>query len=142
MYRLEAENFLLEFDPMVYETDLSFPLNMSLHLKVVSYGFSVDSMMDIDVYGLAGFAASLNRLYETLGGYARLEEPYGDSYLEFTVCGRGHIHVKGSIYHHVNDCEHELTFENEFDQTYLKCFAKSLFDDYKKYVRISYLYDE
>lgn len=33
--------------------------------------------------------------------------------------------------------EHELIFENEFDQTYLKCFAKSLFEDYKKYVEAS-----
>ena len=137
MYRLEAENFLLEIAPMIYETDLSFPLNTSLDIKVVSYGFSVDAMMDIDVYGLAGFAASLNRLYETLGGYARLEEPYGDCYLEFTVCSRGHIYVKGSIYHRVNNHEHELIFENEFDQTYLKCFAKSLFEDYKKYVEAS-----
>ena len=94
MYRLESENFLLEFNPTVYENDLSFIVNTSLGIKVFSYGFSADSVMDIDVRDLAGFSISLNRLYETLKGSARLEDPYGvHSYIEFIACSGGHIKV-------------------------------------------------
>ena len=136
MYRLESENFLLEFNPTVYENDLSFAVNTSLGIKVFSYGFSADSVMDIDVRGLAGFSISLNRLYETLKGSARLEDPYGvHSYIEFIACSGGHIKVKGSIHNgNAYGYEQELAFENELDQTYLKSFVKALFDDYKKYV--------
>lgn len=52
MYRLDTENFLLEFDLMI--TDFSFLLDMGLDIKVIRYGFSVNCMMDIDAYGLAG----------------------------------------------------------------------------------------
>ena len=77
MYRLELENFCVEFNPTIHENDLPFPVNTSLNIKVFSYGFSADAVMDIDVRGLADFAISLNRLYETLKGSAILETPYG-----------------------------------------------------------------
>lgn len=136
MYNLKSENFFLEFAPTIYENDLSFPINTSLGIKVSSYGFSTDSVMDIDVRGLADFSISLNRLYETLKGAARLEEPYGvHSYIEFIACNGGHIKVKGNIHNkNAYGYEQELSFENELDQTYLKSFVKELFDDYKKYV--------
>lgn len=135
MYRLEAENFLLEFIPVIYENDLLFPVNTSLNIKVFSCGFSAESVLDIDVRRLADFALSLNKLYETLKGSARLEEAYGvHSYIEFIACSRGHIKVKGNIHNgNAYGYEHELTFENEIDQTYLKSFVKALFADYKKY---------
>lgn len=56
IYRLESENFRLEFNPIIHENDLAFPVNTSLNIKVFSYGFSADSVMDVDVRGLAGFA--------------------------------------------------------------------------------------
>lgn len=135
MYKLEAENFLLELSPVIYESDLSFPVNTSLGIRVFSYEFSAESAMEIDVHGLADFAVCLNKLYETLKGSAKLEEPYGaHSYIEFIACSGGHIEVRGRIHNgNAYGYKQELVFENEFDQTYLKCFAKDLFAGYKKY---------
>lgn len=136
MYRLEAENFLLELKPEVHQDDLPFPVNTSLHVKVCSYGFSAESTMDMDARMLADFAVYLNGLYETLQGSAKLEEPYGvHCYIEFTACRRGHIKVEGVIHNgNAYGYEQELHFENEFDQTYLHSFARALFSDYAKYV--------
>lgn len=135
MYRLELENFCLEFNPTIHENDLPFPVNTSLNIKVFSYGFSADSVMDIDVRGLAEFAVSLNRLYETLKGSARLEEPYGvHNYIEFTALRQGHINIKGKIHNRkAYGYEQELTFENELDQTYLKSFVRDLLAAFGKY---------
>lgn len=136
MYKLETENFLLELEPEVHQDDLPFPINTSLSIKVFSHGFSAESVMDIDVRGLADFAVHLNELYETLKGSARLEEPYGvHCYIELMACCRGRVKVKGDIHNrNAFGDEQELTFENEFDQTYLKSFARALFTDYAKYV--------
>lgn len=137
MYRLETENFLLEMGPEVHENDLSFRVNTNLSVKVVSYGFSAEAVMDIDVRELVEFALRLNELYETLEGSARLEEPYGmRCYIEFTACGRGHIKVRGEV-HNGMAYEHEqkLTFENEIDQTDLKTFAKALLADDPKFYK-------
>ncbi len=135
MYKLETENFFLELDPEVHQKDVPYPVNTSLPIKVISNGFSAESIMDVDVRGLARFAVYLDELYETLEGSARLEEPYGlHSYIEFTACGRGHIKVKGNIHNSIAyEYEQELRFENEIDQTHLKRFVKALLADHKKY---------
>ncbi len=135
MYRLEAENFLLELRPEVHRDDLLFPVNTSLKVRVSSCGFSGESVMDMDVRGLAIFSASLSRLCERLQGSARLEEPYGSHcYVEFTACRGGHIKITGDL-HKANACGYaqELAFENEIDQTYLNGFARALWADYAKY---------
>lgn len=137
MYRLETENFFLEIEPEVHENDLSFRGNTNLSVKVASYGFSAEAVMDIDVRELVEFALRLNELYETLEGSARLEEPYGmRGYIEFLACGRGHIKVRGEV-HNGMDHGHEqkLTFENEIDQTDLKTFAKALLADDPKFYK-------
>ncbi|MCI8332466.1 MAG: hypothetical protein HFE78_06540 [Clostridiales bacterium] len=135
MYRLETENFLLELDAKVYQDDLIFPVNANLNIKVFSYGFSAESVMDIDTLRLADFAVQIHKLYETLNGSARLEEPYGfHCYIEFTACGGGHIKITGNIHSGKGyGSEQELAFENEIDQTYLKSFSKELLADYAKY---------
>ena len=91
--------------------------------------------MDIDDIALSDFAVNLNKLYETLSGSARLEEPYGMyCFLEFAAVTGGHIRIKGRIHNKKGiGYGHELTFENEVDQTYLRGFAKILFVDYGKY---------
>ena len=78
---------------------------------------------------------NLNELYETLSGLVRLEEPYGmHCFLEFTAVRSGHIRIKGRIHNKKGiGYGHELTFENEVDQTYLGGFAKTLFADFGKY---------
>jgi len=87
--------------------------------------------MDVDDLRLADFAVQLNKLYETLNGSASLEEPGSAlGFISFAATTGGHIKVWGYIhYKHTQ----ELTFENEFDQTYLKNFAEALFADYGKY---------
>lgn len=91
--------------------------------------------MDIDDIALSDFAVNLNELYETLSGSARLEEPYSmHCFLEFTTVTGGHIRIKGYIHNKMGvGYGHELTFENEVDQTYFRGFAKTLFVDYGKY---------
>lgn len=132
MYRLETKNFFLEIRPEVHENDLPFRINTRLSVKVVSYGFSAEAVMDIDAREFVKFALRLNELYETLGGSARLEEPYGmRCYIEFIACGRGHIQVKGEVHNGTNHgYEQKLAFENEIDQTDLKTFAKALLAEF------------
>lgn len=135
MYRLKTEHFFLEFNPELHQDDFSYAVNTSLSIKVISYGFSAKSIIDIDVRELANFAVQLNGLYETLEGSARLEELYGvHSYIEFMACGRGHIAVKGNIHNgNAYGYEQKLSFENEIEQTCLKSFAKGLYANYKRY---------
>ena len=135
MYRLKTEHFLLEFNPELHQDDFSYAVNTSLSIKVISYGFSAESIMDIDVRKFANFTVHLNEIYETLEGSARLEEPYGGhGYIEFMACGRGHIAVKGNIHNgNAYGYEQELSFENEIEQTWLKSFAKGLYANYKRY---------
>ena len=135
MYSLKTEHFFLEFNPELHQDDFLYAVNTSLSIKVISYGFSAESIMDIDVRKLANFTVQLNELYETLEGSARLEEPYGGhGYIEFMACGRGHIAVKGNIHNgNAYGYEQELSFENEIEQTCLKSFAKGLYANYKRY---------
>ena len=71
----------------------------------------------------------------TLKGSAKLEAPYDvHSCIEFIACNGGHIKVKGNIHNGgAYGYKHELVFENELDQTYLKSFVKDLFADFEKY---------
>ena len=127
MYKLETENFSLELLPGIHQDNFPYPKANSLQVKV--------SSMDIDDIALSDFAVNLNELYETLSGSVRLEEPYSmHCFLEFTAVTGGHIRIKGYIHNKMGvGYGHELTFENEVDQTYLGGFAKTLFADYGKY---------
>jgi len=128
-YCLNSENFCLHIKLKVFEEDIRLPANTSMEAAVQSDGFSATAAMDIDIRELAKFAADLSRIYETLSGEARIEEPYGRHlYLSFTGDGRGHIAVKGYLEKgsragHIQSLE----FENEIDQTYLKGFSRDLF---------------
>ena len=135
MYRLNAEGFSLELTPRVLQEKFPYPEANSLRVQVSSRGFSADSFMDVDDLHFAAFAVQLNELYETLKGSVRLEEPYSmHCFLEFIAAAGGHIHVKGNLHNKMGiGHAHELTFENEFDQTYLRTFAKALFADYGRY---------
>ena len=135
MYKLKTERFLLELRPELHQNDLPYPVNCSLGVSVSSYGFSAETIMDINASRLGEFAVCLNELYETLKGSAKLEEVYGtESFLEFTAVSRGYIRVRGTL-HSGTDYGYtqELNFENEFDQTYLRSFAQDLLADYGRY---------
>ena len=135
MYRIETNNFILELIPGEHQDEYPYPTNNSLRVKVSSYGFSADNYIDADELHLTYFAVELNKLYETLQGSAKLEDPYGArSYIEFIARSGGHIRVVGRINNNeAHGFEQELSFDNEIDQTYLRGFAKALFNDYGKY---------
>lgn len=135
MYRIETETFILELFPEIYEHDFEYPVNVYLGVKVSSYGYSADTFMDVGVQGIAGFAAQLKSLYESLEGEARLEEPYSvHNYIEFYAKKGGHIRVRGRLNNKdAFGYTQEIYFENEFDQTYLREFIHRLFADFSKY---------
>ena len=86
--------------------------------------------MDIDIKDLARLGRDLCRIYDTLQGNARLEEPYGQHlYLSFVVYNSGHISIKGCL-HKGNriGLEQVLEFENDVDQTSLRSFYLELLD--------------
>ena len=59
-------------------------------------------------------------------------------FIELTAGAGGHIRIKGRIHNKKGiGYGHELIFENEVDQTYLRGFAKALFADFGKYAEWS-----
>lgn len=135
MYRIGADTFLLELFPEVHEQDFVYPVNVTLGVKVSSYGYSADTFMDVSVQGIAEFALQLKALYETLTGEARLEEPYSvHNYIEFIAETGGHIRVMGRLNNKSTfGYMQEIIFENEVDQTYLRTFVNRLLADFSKY---------
>ena len=135
MYRIETDTFILEFSPEIHEQDFAYPVNVTLGVKVSSYGFSADIFMDVGVQDIAEFAVQLKNLYETLSGESKLEEPYSvHNYIEFIAETGGHIKVTGRLNNkNAFGYTQEIKFENEIDQTILRSFINQLFSDFSKY---------
>ena len=134
MFKLQTNEFELEFEPIVYEMDMEYPVNTILNVYVNSYGFSSTTIMEINIKDFSIFVKKLSEIYDTLSGKVRLEEPYGVSYLEFEAKTGGHIQVRGKLYGQRNGYSQELSFENKFDQTYLRGFVKELVVKYHHYL--------
>ena len=93
-----------------------------------------------DIKEFAQFAFNLKYMYDHLKGVAMIREPFGNqNYICFEMDHCGHIHVRGKVDSCGRNCWMQtLTFENAFDQTYLRGFANSLFAAYETYLnRIS-----
>ena len=135
MYRIEADTFILELSPEIHEQDFAYPVNVYLGVKVSSYGYSADTFMDVGVQGIAEFAVQLKKLYETLSGKARLEEPYSvHNYIEFIAETGGHIKVMGRLNNkNAFGYTQEINFENMIDQTYIRDFVNQLLADFDRY---------
>ena len=135
MYRIETDTFILELIPEIYLQDFAYPVNVTLGVKVSSYGYSAETFMDVGVQDIAEFAVQLNNLYETLEGEAKLEEPYSvHNYIVFIAEPNGHIKVTGQLNNkNVFGYTQEINFENEIDQTFLRSFIDQLFTDFRKY---------
>ena len=133
-YQLKTDNFFLGCELQVFESDIKYPSNTVMQISVSSSGFSGESSMDIDVKQFAVFSAELLNIYDTLTGAARIDEPYGEQFIQFSGNGLGLIQVKGYLIDNsANGCIQKLNFENEFDQTYLKDFSHMLYDAYYNY---------
>ena len=129
-HTLTSETFSLELELQIFEADIAYSSNTIMTVTVESDGFRGCTDMDIDIKDFARFAAGASRLYDTLGGTARIEEPYGhQQFLELAGDGIGHVEVCGMLHSGTQ----ELRFENVFDQTYLKDFAKEIERVYGKY---------
>ena len=66
MYRIETNTFILELSPKIHEQDIEYPINVTLGVKVSSYGYLAETFLDVGVQGIAEFAVQLKNLYETL----------------------------------------------------------------------------
>ena len=133
---LETENFFVCIEPEIFEADMNLPTNTLLKTDVRSDGFAASTTMDIDIKDLVRLGRDLCRIYDTLQGNARLEEPYGQHmYISFMGNNSGHISVKGRL-HKDNriGLEQVLEFENDVDQTSLRPFCFELLDNYEKYL--------
>lgn len=131
---LSADNFSIIFELEIFENDLEYPINTTLHVTVQSCGFSGNASMDIGIKEFAQFCCKLSTLYDSLKGNAKIQEPYGcQQYIEFQADKLGHILVNGMI-RSGSEFIHELKFENVIDQTILYRFQKELIEAYAKYL--------
>lgn len=130
-YILKTESFELSIKLKVFEDDIKYPNNTIMSIKVESNGFCANTNMDINIKDFAKFTVDLYKIYETLSGEAKIEEPYGmHMYLYFKGNGRGHISIKG----YLTNCGQSLEFENNIEQTCLQEFCYNLKQIYCKYL--------
>ena len=131
---LSIDNFSIIFELEIFENDLEYPINTTLHITVHSCGFSGNASMDIGIKEFAKFCYKLSMLYDSLKGNAKIQEPYGyQQYIEFQADKLGHILVNGII-RSGSEFTHELKFENVIDQTILYKLQKELNEAYSKYL--------
>lgn len=135
-HKLSTEDFTIEIEIDIFEEEFDYPVNSTLDIYINSDKFGARTTMDIHINDFVIFVRDLKKLYDNLEGFAKLEEVYSTySYIEFEGKRNGHILVKGCLNNHCrNGFKQELSFENEFDQTYLKIFAKELYGNYNKYI--------
>lgn len=140
IHELTSPHFFLSCELEIFESDIAYPNNTTLHVSINSDGFCAVANMDIDINEFAQFAFDLKYMYDHLKGVAVFREPFGNqNFIRFEIDRCGHIHVSGKV----DNCGRNgwvqtLTFECAFDQTYLRGFANSLFAAYETYLnRIS-----
>ena len=134
---LESQDFCLSLEFKVFESDISYPSNTILSVSVTSAGFSASTTMDIDVKDMPTFCSKLQKLYDSLKGEAKIQEPFGNQqHITFSGDGKGHILISGKLNSNgANGFWQELNFENCIDQTYMPQFLKNLLsfsNQYKK----------
>lgn len=136
-HQLKSDHFSFRIKLRIFQEDICLPSNTIMEVQVESDGFSANTTMDIDIKEFAKFALDLSRVYETLSGEARIEEPYGrHMYFRFVGNGRGHIAIDGYLQkeNRVGN-EQILKFENEIDQTALRDFCYELVSSYQQFLR-------
>ena len=127
-FLLESESFSLSLGFKVFESDISYPSNTVLTVSVSSAGFSASTKMDIDIKDIPTFYYELQKVYDSLKGEAKIQEPYGNQqYILFSGDKKGHILVSGTLNSNgENGFWQELKFENCIDQTFFPQFLKKL----------------
>ena len=127
-FTLSGESFRLSLVFHVFESDIACPANAVISVCVSGGGFSGCAEMDIDIKDIAGFCGDLQRIYDSLAGEARIQEPFGErQYILFSGDRRGHVMISGMLTSGgAGGCRQELRFENCIDQTSLPCFLGGL----------------
>lgn len=125
---LESEGFKLSLNLQVFESDISYPSNTILSVCVFSEGFSASATMDVDINDVLHFCNELQKVYDSLKGEAKIQEPFGNrQYIMFSCDKKGHFFISGTLNSDgANGLWQELKFENVIDQTVLLQFIKSL----------------
>lgn len=124
---IKSEQFDLSLNFRVFDSDIQYGSNTILSVCVSSSGFSATATMDIDIKRLPFFCNELKNVYDSLNGKARLQEAFGDQYIEFCGDGKGHIGIAGQLESNGSDgFSQKLQFENRIDQTFLPAFLASL----------------
>lgn len=125
---IETERFKLSLDFQVFDSDISYPANTILSVNVLSNGFSASATMDIDIMDVASFCVNLQKIYNSLSGEAKIQEPFGNrQYLLFSGDQKGHILISGVLNSNgANGFWQELKFENRIDQTHLPLLIERL----------------
>ena len=135
-FMLETEQFILILEFQVFESDIEYPSNTILSVRVSSSGFSAATTMDIDIKAVCDFCNELEIVYNTLKGSAKIQEAYGNQYILFSGDGLGHIMVSGFLDSQgANGFWQELKFENCIDQTFLPQFLRKLTALSNKYTK-------
>ncbi len=129
MYQITTDTFDLQIGTTVYWEDIDLPINTILQISLCSCGFSAQTTVDTSAALLSRFATELKTLYTTLSGSAKLSAPYSEDHLLFSALSGGHIQIQG-ILHRDGEFSHTLTFENQFDQTYLQNFVAAICADW------------
>ena len=134
---LESESFSLSLDFLVFESDVSYPSNTILTVSVSSAGFSASTTMDIDIKDMPTFCNDLQKVYDSLNGEAKIQEPYGNrQYILFSGDKKGHILVSGMLNSNgANGFWQELKFENCIDQTFLPQFLRKMTAFSNQYIK-------
>lgn len=135
MPSIETSQFKIKLQIKVFDSDLNYLSNTIMTVAVDSDGFSAVADMDVDIKQLIAFADDLTKLYNTLKGVAKIQEPYGmQQFIEFSGDGIGHIYISGKLNSFgQNGSAQELKFENSVDQTCLPKFISNLSDVCCKY---------
>ena len=125
---LKSEDFSLSFDFRVFESDIAYPSNTILSVSVSSAGFSATTTMDIDIKRMSAFCNDLQKVYDSLNGEAKMQEPFGnEQYILFSGDKKSSILVSGNLNSNgANGFWQELKFENCIDQTFFPQFLRSL----------------
>ena len=125
------DNSIIISDIKIFHEDSEFPVNTLCRVSVHSGMFKGEVEFDLDIKCLVEFSKKLIMMYETLEGEALLKETYGFSYIKIISSGNGHFNITGNLF--LSYPRNLLEFEFDIDQTMLKDFAYSLYNDFMKY---------
>jgi hypothetical protein len=104
------------------------PYNTTFYVKVVSGDFSGVSEFEYNIKDFIRFIKEIKDLYDFKLQKVELNDISYGSNIKFSLDKTGHIMVSGTIYG--NAAEHSLTFIFTTDQTAIKAFCKSLYEDF------------